>query len=164
MSNLDSFVKSSRPAPTTVATSQEIRDRGSAFVGNVYRATTPEDAKAAAHHHKHVVHAGKETLDDLLAALRVELDTLTTTSGAGESSAAEGAASPQTKETRIKSKPPDYSVMHQGLDLTKAKRLINARESAIKSVKTLIAKHQSQGVSGFMPPSGDDLDVENYGI
>jgi putative IMPACT (imprinted ancient) family translation regulator len=63
MSNLDAFVTSSRPPPTTVTTSQEIRDRGSAFVGNVYRATTPYEAKAAIHHHKHIVHAGKEVYE-----------------------------------------------------------------------------------------------------
>ncbi|KAF9243162.1 ribosomal protein S5 domain 2-type protein [Melanogaster broomeanus] len=220
MSNLDSFVKSSRPPPTPVTTSQEIRDRGSAFVGNVYRATTPDEAKAAVHHHKHVVHAGKEvyeisawrcmalkagrtglggpddfelktghdddgekwagsrvlavmqakgvidavvivsrwfggtllgpvrfthietcasevcrkfkkveemeeciqtlkTLDDLLAVLRAELDTM------------------------ISDKTPDYSIIQQGLDLTKAKRLIHARESAIKNVKMLIAKRKA---------------------
>lgn len=63
MSNLDTFVRSSRPAPAIVATSQEIRDRGSIFVGSVYRATNPEEAKAALHYHKHVVHAGKDVYE-----------------------------------------------------------------------------------------------------
>ncbi|KAF9228429.1 ribosomal protein S5 domain 2-like protein [Gyrodon lividus] len=238
MSNLDSFVKYSRQPATTVTTSQEIRDRGSAFVGNVYRATTPDEAKAAVHHHKHVVHAAKEvyeisawrcmvlkagrtglggpddfelktgynddgeqwagskvlkvmqaegvidavvivsrwfggtllgpvrfthietcasevcrkfkkveemqecvqtlkTLDSLLATLRVELETHTVEQRAASSQSA------PARESRTKSKPPDYTIMEQGLDLTKAKRLIHARESAINSVKTLIAKRKA---------------------
>ncbi|KIK94779.1 hypothetical protein PAXRUDRAFT_142154 [Paxillus rubicundulus Ve08.2h10] len=239
MSNLDTFVTSSRPPPTTVATSQEIRDRGSAFVGNVYRATTPHDAKAAVHHHKHVVHAGKEvyeisawrcmvlkagrtglggtddfelvvgydddgeqragskvlkvmqtegvidavvivsrwfggtllgpvrfthietcasevcrkfrkveemeeciqtlkTLDGLLATLRAELQNRTSTI-----TSEEGASASQSSLEARTSKPPDYSIMQEGLDLTKAKRLIHARESAINGIKTLIVKSKA---------------------
>ena len=63
MSNLDTFVQSSRPTPAVVATSQEIRDRGSIFVASVYRATSGEDAKAAVRYHKDVVHAGKEVYE-----------------------------------------------------------------------------------------------------
>lgn len=51
------------PLPAVIATSQEIRDRGSIFVGSVYRAISTDDAKAAAHYHKHVVHAGKNVYE-----------------------------------------------------------------------------------------------------
>lgn len=63
MSNLDTFVQSSRPPPVIVTTSQEIRDRGSIFVASVYRATSTEDAKATVRYHKNVVHAGKEVYE-----------------------------------------------------------------------------------------------------
>ncbi|KAI6009833.1 ribosomal protein S5 domain 2-type protein [Pisolithus marmoratus] len=234
MSNLDTVVRSPQPTPVVVATSQEIRDRGSIFVGSAYRATSPEEAQAALHYHKHVVHAGKDvyeisawrcmvlklgrtglsgpddfelrtgfddggeqwagskvlkimqtegvidaivivsrwfggtllgptrfrhvetcasevcckfnkvvemdesiqtlsTLDDLLATLREELDAL----------------KPDTSETRtdtserpLMSKVHDYSAMREALDLSKARRLIHARESAIQAVKSLIAKHK----------------------
>ena len=63
MSNLDSYVRIERPTPKCVAVSQEIRDRGSAFEGSVYRASTPEEAKAAISHHRNVVHAGKKAYE-----------------------------------------------------------------------------------------------------
>jgi hypothetical protein len=80
-----------------------------------------------------------KTLDDLLTTLRAELQTHTPTI------TAEGATTSQSSalKARTKSKPPDYSIMQERLDLTKAKRLIHARESAIKSVKTLIAKSKA---------------------
>lgn len=43
------FIVSKRPKPEPLATSQEIRDRGSTFVANIYSATTPDEAN---HHHK----------------------------------------------------------------------------------------------------------------
>ena len=56
MRNLDSFVQHSRPQPgAPLATSQEIRDRGSLFVAVIYRATTPSGAQEAVQHVKHVV-------------------------------------------------------------------------------------------------------------
>lgn len=263
MSNLDSFVKSPRPPPLAVATSQEIRDRGSAFIGSAYRANTPADAKAAVHHHKHVVHASKEvyeisawrcmvfktdrtglggpddfelktgyddggeqwagskvlkvmqtegvidavvivsrwfvsfslwtsetglnrtrfggtllgparfthieactgevcrkvrkveeveeciqtlrTLDDLLATLRAELDSLSASSTQGDGPSEGGVAkqSPNVEDKQMKTKPPDYTTLRQDLDLSKARRLVNARESAIKSVKKLITKRKA---------------------
>ncbi|KAI6116016.1 ribosomal protein S5 domain 2-type protein [Pisolithus sp. B1] len=238
MSNLDTFVRSSRPAPAVVATSQEIRDRGSIFVGSVYRATSPEEAKAALHYHKHVVHAGKDvyeisawrcmvlksgrtglsgpddfelrtgfddggeqwagskilkimqtegvidaivivsrwfggtllgptrfrhvetcagevcrkfnkvvgteesiqtlsTLDDLLATLREELNALRSGPSTSETCTDTG-GTPSMKKAH------DYSAVRDTLDLSKAKRLIHARESAIQVVKSLIAKHKSE--------------------
>jgi putative IMPACT (imprinted ancient) family translation regulator len=55
--NLDSFIQSSRPQPQPIATSQEIRDRGSIFVANLYQASTPAEARSCINHVKHVVHA-----------------------------------------------------------------------------------------------------------
>ena len=63
--SLDSYVKVTVEHPTSkcLATSQEIRDRGSAFVGSVYRATTPSEAKVAISYHRNVVHAGKKAYE-----------------------------------------------------------------------------------------------------
>jgi hypothetical protein len=70
-----------------------------------------------------------QTLDDLLITLRAQLATLTTQSLTTSSSTPE----------RI-SKKPDY----KGMDVAKAKRLIQARENSLKSVKALIAKKSSE--------------------
>ena len=67
MSNLDSFVKSSRPPPKPLATSQEIRDRGSTFVANVFSATSPEDARKAINHLKHVAHGSRPATHEIAA-------------------------------------------------------------------------------------------------
>jgi hypothetical protein len=64
-----------------------------------------------------------QTLDDLLITLRAQLASLTT----------------QTTSASIperNSKKPDYKDM----DVAKAKRLVQARENSLKSVKALIAK------------------------
>ena len=66
-----------------------------------------------------------QTLDDLLTTFRAQLATLTTQS----------LTSP-TSITERNLKKPNY----KDLDVTKAKRLIQARESSLKSVKVLIAK------------------------
>ncbi|KAL4071290.1 ribosomal protein S5 domain 2-type protein [Scleroderma yunnanense] len=241
MSNLDTFVQSSRPPPVTIATSQEIRDRGSIFVAGVYRATNVEDVKAAVRYHKDVVHAGKEvyeisawrcmvlksgrtglggpddfelrtgyddggeqwaggkvlkimqtegiidavvivsrwfggtllgparfkhietcaseicrkfmkieeveeciqtlaTLDDLLATLRQELNPSTGGTSSETAGNKDGTPSTSRQRSTVTNKPRDYGGMRDTLDLTRARRLIHARESAIKSVKTLIAR------------------------
>ncbi|KAG6335494.1 hypothetical protein ID866_3601 [Astraeus odoratus] len=251
MSTLDTFLQIARPPPEVVVTSQEIRDRGSIFVGSVYRANSVEDAKAAARHHKHVVHAGKKvaheisawrcmvlkpgrtglqgpddfelrtgydddgeqwagakilkvmqlegaidavvvvsrwfggtllgparfqhietcasevcrkfrkveemeeciqtlaTLDDLLATLRTELDALNSKadaaksrSNAGEDTGGDATSGQTQKQKLLIAKTHDYSAMRDALDLTKARRLIRAREGAITSVKALIARHK----------------------
>lgn len=67
MSNLDSFVTSSRPAPKSLATSQEIRDRGSTFVGNVFSAASPEEARRAVRHLKHVTHGNRPASHEIAA-------------------------------------------------------------------------------------------------
>ncbi|KAI0326330.1 ribosomal protein S5 domain 2-like protein [Cubamyces sp. BRFM 1775] len=67
MSNLDSFVKSSRPPPKPLATSQEVRDRGSIFVANVFSATSPDEARKAVHHLKHVTHGSRPATHEIAA-------------------------------------------------------------------------------------------------
>ena len=66
-----------------------------------------------------------ETLDDLLITLRAQLSSLTTQTLTTSSSIPER-----------NTKKPDY----KGIDAAKAKRLIQARENSLKSVKALIAK------------------------
>ena len=66
-----------------------------------------------------------QTLDDLLVTLRDQLASLTTQSSTASSSTPER-----------NSKKPDY----KGMDVVKAKRLIQARENSLRSVKVLIAK------------------------
>jgi len=66
-----------------------------------------------------------QTLDDLLITLRTQLATLTTQSLTASTS------TPERNSKKL-----DY----KGLDVAKAKRLIQARESSLKSVKALIAK------------------------
>ncbi|KAF8435023.1 hypothetical protein L210DRAFT_1053885 [Boletus edulis BED1] len=73
------------------------------------------------------------TLDDLLATLRADLAMAHKEGGIQDSSG--------TAESLVaKPKVPDYHAMQDSLDLTKAKRLIHARECAIKATKTLIEK------------------------
>ncbi|KAJ7686477.1 ribosomal protein S5 domain 2-type protein [Mycena rosella] len=57
--NLDSFIVSGRRQPQPLATSQEIRDRGSLFVATIYAAASPAQAAACIAHLKNVVHAQK---------------------------------------------------------------------------------------------------------
>ena len=65
--SLDAFISSKKPQPEPLATSQEIRDRGSIFVANIYRASTPEDAKARVNHLKHFVHRTKKATHEIAA-------------------------------------------------------------------------------------------------
>ncbi|KAG2153278.1 ribosomal protein S5 domain 2-type protein [Suillus clintonianus] len=246
MSNLYSYVKVDRPAPKCLVTSQEIRDRGSAFVGSVYRASTSEEAKAAISHHRNVVHAGKKAyeisawrcmmlkhgktglggpddfevitgynddgeqwagskvlrvvqnegvldavvivsrwfggtllgparfahietcarevcrtfkrieemeecistlirLDNMLANLRQELNDLTQNAElvTGGSTSTPIASDEIDNAQGGRSRQPDYTVVQGDLDIAKAKRLIGARESAVKSVKSLLLKKRT---------------------
>ncbi|KAH9485499.1 Protein IMPACT-A [Psilocybe cubensis] len=235
--SLDAFISHARPQPDPIATSQEVRDRGSLFVANIYRATTPEEARARLNHLKHTVHrqrkatheisawrcmvlkqgksglSGPEdfelvqgskddgeswaggkvlkvmedlavidavvivsrwyggimlgpvrfthietcatevckefkrseelqdcittlrTLDDLLSVQREKLAALNN----NESSGTNVPSSPAIHAIPRAAKKSDYS----GIDLSKAKRLIHARENAIKGVKALISKKAS---------------------
>ncbi|KAM6502517.1 Ribosomal protein S5 domain 2-type fold [Amanita muscaria] len=64
---LDSFVKSSRPPPEPVLTSQEVRDRGSLFVAHLYRASSVVEAQKCIKHLKHVVHGSKRATHEIAA-------------------------------------------------------------------------------------------------
>ncbi|KAH9944780.1 ribosomal protein S5 domain 2-like protein [Amylocystis lapponica] len=242
MSTLDAFITSAstsaRPVPQSLATSQEIRDRGSTFVAQIFSANSVAEAARAAAHLKRVVHGARpatcevaawrcmvlragrsgldgpddfelragcdddgekhagarvlrvlqeagvidavvvvsrwyggvmlgptrfahfeacarevcrafrlqddiatsvatlQSLDDILASLRASLaehtfaDTSEPTTSAGE-------PSPVRAEPK---KVPDYTALRESLDLKKAKRLITARENAIKSVKAALQK------------------------
>ncbi|KAG7090540.1 hypothetical protein E1B28_009649 [Marasmius oreades] len=66
-SNLDSFIQRSRPLPEPIATSQEVRDRGSTFIATIYRAVTLNEARACTNHLKNVVHASKPASHEISA-------------------------------------------------------------------------------------------------
>ncbi|KAF9804052.1 hypothetical protein IEO21_09481 [Rhodonia placenta] len=240
MSTLDSFISSStsRLPPECIATSQEIRDRGSTFVATIYPAASLKEARAAVAHVKHIVHRAKpashevaawrcmvlrpgktglegpddfelqtgcqddgeqhgggkvlrvmqdegildaavvvsrwyggvmlgpvrfahfetcarevcrkfrlkdemagliatlSTLDATLDTLRSELAQLTTESTPSESRTPTKASSSQKK--------PDYSELHESLDISKAKRLVKARENATKVVRNALQKKRGQ--------------------
>ncbi|KAJ7668623.1 ribosomal protein S5 domain 2-type protein [Mycena polygramma] len=65
--NLDSFIVSARPQPQPLATSQEIRDRGSLFVATVFAAFSPAQAAACIAHLSKVVHAKKPASHEMSA-------------------------------------------------------------------------------------------------
>lgn len=78
-------------------------------------------------------------LDDLLTTLRAQL--ATTLEEARTKNPSSCPAIPENSQARTK--PPDYRIMQDGLDLTKARRLIHARECAIKNTKILIEKYKT---------------------
>ena len=65
--NLDAFVSHSKPPPGPVATSAEIRDRGTIFVAVIYRCTSPASAEKLRKHHGLVVHAKKPATHEMAA-------------------------------------------------------------------------------------------------
>jgi putative IMPACT (imprinted ancient) family translation regulator len=66
---LDSYVSSSKSpiTPQIVATSAEIRDRGSAFVANIFTATSQAEAKAHAQYVKNILHGHKKASHEIAA-------------------------------------------------------------------------------------------------
>ena len=64
---LNSFIASKPSQPEPLATSQEIRDRGSIFVAKIYTATTPDEAKARIEYLKHLVHRSKPASHEIAA-------------------------------------------------------------------------------------------------
>ena len=91
------------------------------------------------------------TLDDLLFAHREQLASLTTTTttendASSTSTPSNELSSPPSSQNR-EAKKADY----KNLDVTKAKRLIQARENSIKAVKAMIAK-KSKPDYGFAIP------------
>lgn len=66
-SNLDAYIHSSRPSPEPIATSQEIRDRGSTFIGYIFRATTSEEAQKVVTYVRNVLHASRRATHEMSA-------------------------------------------------------------------------------------------------
>ena len=80
-----------------------------------------------------------KSLDDILADLRKELAALQAKKSTdGDASTSEGKASPSIPAPKKASNP--YAALEESLDVTKAKRLITAREHSIKSVKLALKK------------------------
>lgn len=67
MSTLDSFVRSAKPPPAVIASSQEIRDRGSIFVANAFRASSEDEARKAVSHLRNVLHGQKRATHEMYA-------------------------------------------------------------------------------------------------
>ncbi|KAF7351158.1 Ribosomal protein S5 domain 2-like protein [Mycena sanguinolenta] len=65
--SLDSFFISGRPQPQPLATSQEIRDRGSVFIATIYAASTPAEAAKCIVHLSKVAHAQKPASHEMNA-------------------------------------------------------------------------------------------------
>ncbi|KAL5478468.1 hypothetical protein ACEPAI_2652 [Sanghuangporus weigelae] len=66
-STLDSFISSSNVRPTPLATSSEIRDRGSLFIASIYRASSPSSASKCHAYHKNVVHGSNPATHEICA-------------------------------------------------------------------------------------------------
>jgi len=64
---LDAFVSSRKIITGPSFTSQEIRDRGSTFVANIYHASTPQDAQKRVEQMKRVVHSSKPATHEISA-------------------------------------------------------------------------------------------------
>ncbi|KAF8070751.1 ribosomal protein S5 domain 2-type protein [Lyophyllum atratum] len=64
--NLDAYITSSRPQEP-LATSQEIRDRGSTFVANLYPATSLREVHARINYLKNVIHGAKPATHEIAA-------------------------------------------------------------------------------------------------
>lgn len=67
VSNLDSFVRRTQALPEPKATSQQIRDRGSTFVGTIFPASSPEEAKAHVQYIQNVLHASRPATHEISA-------------------------------------------------------------------------------------------------
>jgi hypothetical protein len=72
---------------------------------------------------------------------------LTQNSELGASETSSGAPASEFAEGR-RSRQPDYTVMQRDLDIAKARRLIGARESAIKGVKSIVEKRTMGSTKG----------------
>lgn len=67
MSNLDSFIKSSRPPPQRIQESREITDRESTFVASIYRARSTTEVRTCVKHLKQVIHAPNPASHEITA-------------------------------------------------------------------------------------------------
>ncbi|KAL1745056.1 ribosomal protein S5 domain 2-type protein [Schizophyllum fasciatum] len=64
---LDAFISHSKPPPTPLATSPEIRDRASIFVGHIYRAASAAEAARCVAHLRYVVHGARPASHEIHA-------------------------------------------------------------------------------------------------
>jgi putative IMPACT (imprinted ancient) family translation regulator len=64
---LDSFILSSRPQPKPLAISQEITDRGSIFIANLYHISSPTEARSGINHLKHIIHRDNPASHEIAA-------------------------------------------------------------------------------------------------
>ncbi|KAH9834138.1 ribosomal protein S5 domain 2-like protein [Rhodofomes roseus] len=78
------------------------------------------------------------SLDDILASLRIDLAKAT----ANSADAASTTAEPSTRKTA------NYDSLQESLDIKRARRLVTARENAIKSVKAALKKQQERIAEG----------------
>ena len=67
MSNLHSYLQPSKPYPQPICTSQEIRDRGSIFVANIFRTTSEDEARKAVAHLRNVIHGSHRATHEMYA-------------------------------------------------------------------------------------------------
>ncbi len=65
--SLDTFVKHSKAQPEPVATSQEIRDRSSTFVANIFKCASEEEARSCIKHLRRVTHGAKPASHEISA-------------------------------------------------------------------------------------------------
>ncbi len=67
MSTLETFVQNTKSYPQSVCTSQEIRDRSSLFIANIFRASNEEEARKAVTHLRNVIHGSKRATHEMFA-------------------------------------------------------------------------------------------------
>ncbi|KZS98580.1 ribosomal protein S5 domain 2-like protein [Sistotremastrum niveocremeum HHB9708] len=67
ISNLNSFILSSKGSPKLIHESKVIEDRNSTFVASLYRASSQKQAQSAIDHVKHVVHASNKASHEMAA-------------------------------------------------------------------------------------------------
>lgn len=65
--SLHAFFQSNKPQPQQTAISQEVRDRGSTFVAQLFEVSTPEEALARAKYVKNVMHSTKPAAHEVAA-------------------------------------------------------------------------------------------------
>ncbi|KAI5824266.1 ribosomal protein S5 domain 2-like protein [Schizophyllum commune Tattone D] len=67
MSTLDAFITHSKPPPTPIATSLEIRDRASIFVGTIFRVSSLADVHRCVAHLRHITHGSRPATHEMHA-------------------------------------------------------------------------------------------------
>jgi hypothetical protein len=85
------------------------------------------------------------TLDDTLANLRSEVQALS--APASESSTADTTPQGPDEIPKPPPKKPDYSSLLEEGDIPRARRLVNARQNAVKSVRATLAKRKEEAES-----------------